>query len=150
MRGRTVQERKARSSPLSSSGYRSGAKPALEHGVHLGAAEEIHVTHAQADPLPLRGKGQRQLGPRMPAQRAVDGNQSVAAGLAAFYLRGGGGGCEALHAQRERQRSAAVASVLEAVAPLPVLVAHVAMAQVGDPRAADLSQAGEGRAVATD
>src|SRR5437016_8723612 len=86
----------------------------------------------------------------MPAERAVDGNQPVAAGLAAFHLRRARSSCEALHAQGERERSAAVASVLEAVAPLPVLVAHVAMAQVGDPCAADLSQAGEGRAVAAD
>ena len=56
----------------------------------------------------------------------------------------------ALDAGGQWQRRACVATAGEAVAPLPVLVEDVAVAQVGDAGAADLSQARERRAVAAD
>ena len=98
------------------------------------------------DPLPPLRKRQGAAGILVMPEGAAHGYESITqetvtdvAGLLARRR----GHRVTLHAVRQRHGLAGVARTREPVAAFPVLVQHVAVAQVGDAGTADLSQPGE-------
>jgi len=81
-------------------GVRSVAQPPPQELVHFGPAEKVDVVHPRTDPLVVGGKGQRQRRRPVTAERAVDGNETVAAWLARFRRGLGRGRREASHSFR--------------------------------------------------
>src|SRR3974390_248787 len=84
------------------------------------------------------------------AQRAADAHQSIAknnATDAAWPLAGGRSYRVALHFSRQGHRSPQISCNPEAITRVPVLVQKIAITQVGNAGAADLTETGERTAV---
>src|SRR3990167_5568789 len=126
--------------PVGSAGQRL-PQPFHELACHTGIAEQGQVPQAVNHMAAGAGKVEATRRVLMHPQGTVQGDQPIAhqtLGHRFVAGRQGGRHREAFHPGRQGQRGALVGAAAEAVTALPVGIEHMAVAQVGDARTAQL------------
>jgi len=121
-------------------------EPTPQSLIYRRMVEQVPVIQAVTDPLVACGESQPDTRIVMPAQCAVHRHQTISDRVVTANARRN---CEAPHPFGQRHRLPAVPRLRKMVAPSPIVVQQVTVAQIFDPSTADTRDARQRSAITT-